>query len=419
MKKVSIRDLFFYLLERIIFILVLGILIASLLGLKYYLEHDKIDDVSKSSIAKIEEVYAVREIYDDYVESQENSGILEFDYKDYYFSRATYKLSGVSLGSPIYEMIIDDINNDDFREELAEKSGTRLDTVSLGFLAGAWKTDIDDYSLFYYDVKTGNEEDGEKIIAIADEMVSEVANKYISREKGAKWEKTDIWTHHFGEGQNYLVSTQNKFKEALEQADLDRQEAEATLSDAEKLYYKKNYLNESISLNKKKLIKKMAVGFIIGVVLMGGIFSYIYMFNGYVKSVEELKILFDLPLIALIDKKESKNDENIKHGFFRQLRYRFDSKKYAKEVLRSHEGKFVLLYDKNNESNLPIVNDIASDIPKFQYLHLDAAAQESCKEYQSAIIVVQLGKIKHVELERELEVCSMCGIDINGVVAIV
>ena len=43
----------------------------------------------------------------------------------------------------------------------------------------------------------------------------------------------------------------------------------------------------------------------------------------------------------------------------------------------------------------------------------------SGRGYQSAIIVVQLGKIKHIELERELEVCSMCGIDINGVVAIV
>lgn len=419
MKKVNTRDLFFYILERIVLVLIFGVLGAATLGVKYYLDYDKVGDISESSKEKIEKAYSARELYNEYVKSQESSGIMDYDYKDYYFSRVIYKLSGVSLGSNIYDMILEDINSDDFREKIAQKSETNIDAISLKFLASAWKEDIEDYSLFYYDLKTGSKEDGEKIIAIVDEEIAEVGNKYVIREKEAEWIKTDSWTRNFGTSEPYLTPCQNRFSDSFDFFKAEMLDAESTLSDEEKIYYKKNYLGEELSLDKKKLLKKSIIGFLIGSAAMVVILSFLYMFDGCVKSIEELKALFDLQILALVDKKEIASEKDFKHGFLRRFRYRFDSKKYIKEVLKLYAENVVLLYDDHNDTNIGLVKDIASDLPKFNYLHLDAKSQDSCKKFQSAVLVVQLGKIKYRELERELEVCSMCGIDINGVVAIV
>ena len=85
MKKVNTRDLFFYILERIALVLIFGVLGAAALGVKYYLDYDKVGDISESSKEKIEKAYSARETYDKYVKSQESSGIMDYDYKDYYF----------------------------------------------------------------------------------------------------------------------------------------------------------------------------------------------------------------------------------------------------------------------------------------------------------------------------------------------
>ncbi len=417
LRKVNVRDLFFYLLTKWYFIVLIGAVIAACFCVNYYMNYDKgyvLNDELKEKLDKVEEL---KTNYDEFQTSNEKTGILTMDTYNYYFVRVSYKLTGYPIDSTVYDLIIEEIKDDDFKKKIVETSGANIDEKSLGFLVNVWKEDFEDGTVVYYDFKTSNKDDAEAVCQAAEEMMGQVGERYAARNEDAEWILDNSSVSNFtNDGVNYLRPAVSNFEKAMEKAEEDYDDIISSLSEKEKITYKIYYLNEELELSKRVLAKKTIVGLILGCAIGIGVCGFVYMFNSKIRTVEEMQKLYGLSIVGLLDK----NRNYMKRSKLDKLRYRFDSEDFVKAFLMSIEGSVVVLYDYDNDDSKSIVEALSgNNLTSSSYLHTNVDIKSISSKYDKAVLIVKLNSIKYREIDREIEVCSMRGVDIVGVVAVV
>ncbi len=414
MRKVNVRDMIFYIIEKFYVLLLIGVLFSVAFGAKYYFSADDEYTMNDDTMKKLDDIQQLDEKYKEFLETDELTGISHMNSDVYYFARVSYEMSGLSIDSGLYDRIMTEMESEEFGETLIEKSNANLDVKSLRYLASVWKVDNDESTVIYYDFKTDNEDDADKVLKCAKTMIGEIGNKYLKREGKGEWNCVDEWVQEFDDGK-YIEPSVELFSNDMENAKTAFDDAYGGLSEKEKICYKKYYLNEEIQINNRSLIKKTITGFIVGAICSCLLLAFVYMFNSKIKTVEEIKDVYGLSVIGVINKKKKTN----KRKFLENKRYRFDDVDFVRAFLETLPEKTAIFYDDSNTEIQEIAKEISVCDSVYPLIHTNSETQKECLKYEKAVILIELNKMEHREFDREMEVCNMQGIDVAGIIAVV
>ncbi len=192
------------------------------------------------------------------------------------------------------------------------------------------------------------------------------------------------------------------------------------LTEDDLLYYSSA---NSSGVAKKSVSDLIKWGIIVGV-LFGGLMVVFYgvrfLFDGCVKTVDELKQRYSLSLIAVMAAVKGKKNRCVIDRLL-ETKYEYNTDQYLRASLEvMKESRIQICGDMKNAEiaeklNLFSDNEAVVVCDRFA---VDEYAQRAISETDGAVLIVQLWKTKHAELLRELETCDRLGQKVLGIVVI-
>ena len=192
-----------------------------------------------------------------------------------------------------------------------------------------------------------------------------------------------------------------------------------TLNDDDMLYYSEVYLPEE---EKEIGLGWLKWGIVIGV-LFGGMmvcfYGVLFLMNGCVKNVDELKNAYGLHLLACL--KGEKKVSNCPIDRMLTTKQQYNSEAYLRAALDAMDMKRIhVCGDMDN-------TQVAAKMQLFKgeggmtvsnCLAVDEKAQQMAKAADGVVVYVQLWNTKHKDLVRELEIAGHIHVPVLGVVVI-
>lgn len=292
-------------------------------------------------------------------------------------------------------------------------------------------------SLVTYYVRCEDEDKAHAIMKALNEYVEKYYDQNVG-DKAYTFEKLDTFYETYVpalQDPNYQVHLNNRNNLGQEYEKIVK-----TISDDEKEYFSNNYLNgNNIELeggdvtaasddnsHLKNYLKGISIGIFAAIFIAGGIICCTYLFNGRIKSVNELS-MFKVPLYGI------KRDSILKHNtkldkylvkLLNSVSGLALSDGYVSEsvILQGFDSLFIY-----NDSSLSDGNGICDGklweaIPKV-YLSdkscsSDRDALIKAKELGNEIIIIELNKSKIKNLIAEIETAQIQKINVAGIVCV-
>lgn len=464
-------------------VFLLAIIIGAIVGGGYAAfktggDKDIKEDISSSTLVSMQ---TAKEYYSGYMKEKawfNDSPIARMGYEKGCQASAQYLVKGddaLSIAS-VYSMLI---RGDDFGSFLKEKCGG---DINLEYLGEMISSTVDNYAqannsnnvvVSVVGDRTDNQDnikendrtkDNNEIINGADSKIAslvtyyvrcedadkahaimEALNEYVERyyvqnvgDKAYTFEKLDTFYEAYVpalQNPNYQVHLNNRNNFGQEYEKIIK-----AFSEDEKEYFSKNYLNgNDIKLESgvvtvvseenshvKDYLKRVIMGIFAGVVIAGGIICCTYLFNGRIKSVNELSV-FKVPLYGI------KRDSVLKHNtkLDKYLVKLLDSVSglalsdgYVSEsvILQGFDSLFIY-----NDSSLSDGDGICDKklweaIPKV-YLSdkscsSDKEALIKANELGNEIIIVELNRSRTKTLISEMETAQIQKVNVVGIICV-
>ena len=217
------------------------------------------------------------------------------------------------------------------------------------------------------------------------------------------------------------------------------QKLESALTDEEKEYYCQKYLAREIAAQQEDAEeiapsetetvepvskgKWLAIGLFLGIFVWGIWYALIYLMNSSIKTVSEAQRLSHLPLIGHYQVLSEKK------GIDRFLQYLYlkaagegNSVSYIESVLESLNcGEVMVCGDLKSQEECTMVETLKEECPQLhsgEYLCKSVESLKLAKKLGKEILIISTNETKRADVERELEICTMQGIQIVGAIVV-
>lgn len=480
--EIDLIDMMFYLLKRwrgLVIAIVFGLLLG--LGIYAVKDHqqkalqaeslaasesaDKEEafdesayDISDDVEANMELAYQYRQLYRKQLEYNQKSVIMQLDPNAVYTGELKYYLTAgydTGLVSVLYQSILSDTN---LLKELREASGLDCDVPYIKELidSGVSKENDSDINInnlisditdsvaavtknafVSYKVVSTSRESCEKMIQVIREKVQELDVQ--CQETYPGYSAVEVADAVRKVTDNSYLNLQKTNIDQLNTYLTNVQRLENALSDTEKEYYGKKYLareykaedeedtaNTVVTLEAEPVskVKWLLVGMILCICLWGAYECCRYLFDGSVKTASEAQTLTHLPVLGCYQHQtsERKGLDRLLDCLQAKMGRKGDSLSYMKAVITSmEEAASVLSVESGLTETRKIMDEFASMCQNLQcsdYTCENEDALAMAKNVGNEILVVSTGKTRKVNLERELEVCRLQGINVTGFIIV-
>lgn len=456
--EIDLIDFLFYLLRRWKS-LVAMILLGAVLGSAFYVVkttksanvvvEDYQPDADTEANMKLAAQY--RRLYDQQIDYNEHSIIMQMDPNQVYEGTLTYYLVAGEQAELLGQLYTNVINDENVIAELKKAAGltcddqyvkelisctTSKDTVNENrSLSGSVVNDVEvimareqvSNTVITYQIDYLDKETCEKMTEVLQSAIESATQEY----------ETMYGAYTFDELQTTVAVT-------VDQKCLDQQRTSATLvdnyltkstnlengfSDTEKSYYETVYLkaekeemqpSESENgISVKDLIKWLVVGSFGFVVLWGAYYFFKYLLDPSIKTLDEIKNI-KLPIMGYI------REENMHMGLLDRMQYKkngsSDSVDYVTMNIKTLSEEHILIcMDSNDRMDRKIEDTLRKDIPNMvvvNWIHQDAATLEQAKAADGIIFEICLRKTSMKQLQRALDICKIQKIKVLGVIVI-
>lgn len=458
--EIDIRDLFFYLLRHwrsLIIVIILGAFLGSgiYIAKKASFEKSAAATASQESWvetyqvapevrAKMDLAWQNRQAYEKQLSYNQNSLLMQMDAENVYTGKLKYYIAAGSSTRLLAEQFKDILNDSDLAEELKSAAGLECDAQYIQELIGCEVNSDNDSSVnissvegtesasaknvvITYSVNSCDQETSEKMLAVIQEkadaeeqalqkkygtftcerlessVVLTVNSSYLSQQK------TSI---------DYLQTYANNFnsiENALDEKDLE--------------YYQITYLNketaesqpQTYSANKK--YKWIVAGIFMLCCLWGIIFVLKYVLDKHIKTIDEVKTRYQLPVLGVlrISTKKKGIDKRIQEASLpRDMD--FNTAEYMIQTLAIlNEQKIMLCYDESNVEEKQVVEQMSQGCSALEiggYLGKNADSLKIAKMADGMILAVTKEKTRYADIEQTLKLCSIYGVNVIGVLAL-
>lgn len=458
--EIDLIDFLFYLLRRWKS-LVAMILLGAVLGSAFYVvkttkaANDVVEDYQPDTDTEANMKLAAqyRRLYDQQIDYNEHSIIMQMDSNQVYEGTLTYYLAAGEQTELLGQLYTNVINDENVVAELKKAAGltcddqyvkelisctTSKDTVNENSsLSGSVVNDIQvkvtgeqiSNVVITYQIDYLDKETCEKMTEVLQSAIESTTQEY----------QTIYGSYIFDELQMTVAVT-------VDQNCLNQQRISTTLvenyltkftnlengfSDTEKTYYETAYLKaeqeaEGVQISDGEnrisvmdLIKWMMIGIFGFAVLWGAYYFFKYLLDPSIKTLEEVKNM-QLPIIGQVENEIE--HLNLIERMERKKNGPYDTVEYLAATVESLPEENILL----------CVNSVVEEEKQLgaaleqraEKLHVIASIQshadvlEQIKYTDGVILCVKLGKTSRKELVRELEVCRLRKINVLGVVGI-
>ena len=458
--EIDLIDFLFYLLRRWKS-LVAMILLGAILGSAFY-----VVKTTKSSNAAVEDYQPdanteanmklaaqYRKLYDQQMDYNEHSIVMQMDPNQVYEGTLTYYLAAGEQTERLAQLFTDIVNDPAVLEELKEAAGLdckdqyvkelvsstmsqknvnessvsgNLDNNVVDQMQVVVPTDDISNTVIIYQVTYLNQETCEKMVMVLQNEVESAAQKYVD----------SYGEYEFDQLQNVVAAT-------VDEKYLEKQKSSAVLMDSyltklatledtfnnmDMNYYQVKYLatenmdikefqknNDGISV--KDLIKWLVIGTSGFVVIWGIYYFFKYLIDTSIKTLDEVKLM-KLPIISYLGNDNTRSTfltrmEKKKNGCYNTIDYTAMSIKMLPEES--------ILFSIDFEPENWLVEELQKKTTKMKLvksIQFDVETLEQAKNTDGIIFTIRLRKTLRKELQRELEVCKMQNIKVLGVVVL-
>lgn len=417
-------------------------------------QYDIDDDVK----ANMELAYQYRQLYRRQLEYNQKSIIMKLDPNAVYTGDLKYYLTAgydTGLVSVLYQSILSDKN---LLTELQAASGLDCDVPYIKELIDSGVSTENDSNIninnlvsdltdsmasvtknaiISYKVVSTSEESCEKMIQVIREKVQELDAQ--CQENYAGYSAVEVADSVRKVTDNSYLNLQKTNIDQLNTYLTNVQRLENALSDTEKEYYCKKYLareykaeneedtaNTVVTLEAEPVskVKWLLVGMILCICLWGAYECCRYLFDGSVKTASEAQTLTHLPVLGCYQHQtsERKGLDRLLDCLQAKMGRKGDSLSYMKAVITSmEEAAIVLSVESGLTETRKIMDEFASmcqNLKCSDYTCENEDALAMAKNVGNEILVVSTGKTRKINLERELEVCRLQGINITGFIIV-
>lgn len=480
--EIDLIDMMFYLLKRwrgLIIAIVLGLLLG--LGIYVVKDHqqkalqaeslaasesaDKEEafdesayDISDDVEANMELAYQYRQLYRKQLEYNQKSVIMQLDPNAVYAGELKYYLTAgydTGLVSVLYQSILSDT---DLLKELQAASGLDCAVPYIKELidSGVSKENDSDINInnlvsditdsvasvtknafISYNVVSTSRESCEKMIQVLREKVQKLDAQ--CQEIYPGYSAVEVADAVRKVTDNSYLNQQKTNIDQLNTYLTNVQRLENALSDTEKEYYCKKYLAREyeaqdeeeatssvavMDLEPVSKVKWILIGLILCICVWGVYECCKYLFDGSVKTTSEAQTLTHLPVLGCYryQSTERKGLDLLLDCLQAKVGRKGDSLSYMKAVVTSmEESASVLSVESGLTETRKIMDEFASMCQNLQcsdYTCENEDALAMAKNVGNEILVVSTGKTRKINLERELEVCRLQGINVTGFIIV-
>lgn len=455
--EIDLIDFLFYLLRRwksLVAMVVLG----AVLGSAFY-----VVKTTKSSNAAVEDYQPdadteanmklaaqYRKLYDQQMDYNEHSIVMQMDPNQVYEGTLTYYLAAGEQTERLAQLFTDIVNDPAVLTELKEAAGLECEDQYVKELVSSTmaQKDVDENSdltakvinnlqvtgsmdsmsntVITYQVVYLNQETCEKMVAVLQKAVASATQKYVNT----------YGEYEFEQLQNVVaVTVDEKYLEkqktsvALTDSYLTKLvKLEGAFDDTEIAYYQEEYLAvEHIdseqpqevqnSIVVKDMVKWLVVGVFCFVIIWGAYYFLKYLLDTSIKTLDEVKLM-KLPIISYLGNDNTRSTfltrmEKKKNGCYNTIDYTAMSIKMLPEES--------ILFSIDFEPENWLVEELQKKTTKMKLvksIQFDVETLEQAKNTDGIIFTIRLRKTLRKELQRELEVCKMQNIKVLGVVVL-
>ena len=414
-------------------------------------------DISDDVESNMELAYQYRQLYRKQLEYNQKSIIMQLDPNAVYTGELKYYLSAgydTGLVSVLYQSIL---SNKDLLTELQEASGLDCDVPYIKELVDSGVSKENDANIninnlvsdladsvasvtknafVSYKVVSTSEESCEKMLQVIREKVQELDAQ--CQETYAGYSAVEVADAVRKVTDNSYLNQQKSNIDQLNNYLTNVQKLENALTDEEKEYYSRKYLaREYVAENEEEInpvaatttepvskVKWIFIGIILGIFVWGIIECCRYLFDGSVKTSDEVQKLTHLPVIG-----RYQDGITGKKGIDLVIA-RLQSKVIGRGDSLAYIGSLINAMDQGNclissQSAFAETRQIAEKIREYcsemqmgEYSSGSVNSLNIARHAGKEIIVVSTGKTRRSDLERELEVCSMQNIKISGLIVV-
>ena len=431
---IDLKELMLYILRKWRLLILAGI-IGVVLGCAFGLlkPEKSIDDleIDKLHLKEINQYAHYQELYDEQIRKEEESVYMNMDPENVWRGSKIYYLTAYETDlTRINEMYNSIFRNERIYYDLIEASG--LDCTEMAIRDLAWvsfskyereeKENIFSKRERSFQVSIGTvaptEEACRAMLNMLDERVQGI-NRLVERTyPNVKCELiSDSCKVGYDSGvMNKRSESAGTLAHYVEQMGKIKKDV---LTDDDMLYYSEVYLPEE---ERELGLGWLKWGIVIGV-LFGGMmvcfYGMMFLLNGSVKTIDELKNIYGLHLIACLDGEKKISRCPIDRML--TIKPRYNSEAYLKAALAAMDVKNMhVCGDMENAQLAEKIKQLSGEdsVTVSDRLAVGENAQRMAKDADGVVLYVQLWNTKQADLVRELEIAHHIHVPVLGVVVI-
>lgn len=191
------------------------------------------------------------------------------------------------------------------------------------------------------------------------------------------------------------------------------------LSKDELLYYDYHYnYDEAFTSQKSDFAKKWPVLFAVGFgAMVAGLYFVIYLLDDHIKSFDEIKDRYHLPLLGVLNTTK-KDNKNVIDKFINDLdKNEYNTLDYIKSSIKLLDEKNILLCN-GYEGLDNVFNKIDSRLNLVKPLNEDNRSLEQLKKADGVILVSKLWDSKNSDIQRQIDIVNNIGKKVVGVIGL-
>ena len=196
------------------------------------------------------------------------------------------------------------------------------------------------------------------------------------------------------------------------------------------LYYQTKYLEQNVISDEEaetptetrmeNPIKGVVISILFALVIGVGYYSIKYLTDGSIKTADEIRTGFRLPIIGCIEEEDtSKNCLDKWIGKIKRKRNgNGDSLDYISSLLKTEEGAFLCI-NRDDEVQKVAALSLQKKCPGIEIgnmIYRDGTSLEKARKAQRIILFIHLEYTNRNELRRVMEICRQQQLHISGVV---
>lgn len=429
----DVKELIFFILRkwRVLFLAgIIGLVVGCCFGL--FAPERRVEwlELDKLHLEEIDQYARYQEIYNEQLRKGKESVYMNLDPEAVHMYNKLYYIKAYEADiNHINEMYNSILRDEHIYHELIEASGLQCSEIAMqelvtisfekyeieenDFLFGSHERD----ALVTVRAVAPEKEACEKMMTLLDEWVRNVNSFVASKYPNIM---VELLSDTYRMGYDSEIMTKRRdYATLLATYISEMEKLEKKFSDDDKLYYQEVYAIEKSERGMTWLKWGLIVGVLFGGMLIA-FYGVVFLLDGHVKTIDELKRVYGLHIIACL-----KDDKKVNKCVIDRMltgKQQYNSMAYLRAVLMEEpEVKTLhLCGDMENAQLAATMKLLAGEngVTISHRMALDENARLGAREADGVVMFVQLWNTKHAELVRELEIATHINARVLGVVVL-